>query len=132
MGDYPSGFLWGTATAAYQVEGNNISSDKWLMEHLPGTIFTEPSGDACDHYLCYREDIAPLAGLGFNAYRFSIEWTRVEPEAGSAFDNFEWTQGYRPTFGLIAVDRVTQQRTIKQGARWLGGIGRANNVSVTA
>jgi beta-glucosidase len=80
--DFPPGFLWGTATAAHQVEGNNINNDSWLMEHLPGTIYTEPSGDACDHYHRYADDIALLAELGFNLYRFSIEWARVEPEDG--------------------------------------------------
>ncbi len=80
--DFPKGFLWGTATAAHQVEGNNVNNDNWLMEHLPGTIFTEPSGDACDHYHRYADDIALLAELGFNLYRFSIEWARVEPEDG--------------------------------------------------
>jgi beta-glucosidase len=79
---FPSDFLWGTATAAHQVEGNNTHSDFWVMEHAPDTIFVEPSGDACDHYHRYREDIAMLAGLGFNLYRFSIEWARVEPEDG--------------------------------------------------
>ena len=80
--DFPAGFLWGTATAAHQVEGNTVNSDNWLMEHMPGTIFTEPSGDACDHYHRYPDDIALLAELGFNLYRFSIEWARVEPEDG--------------------------------------------------
>ena len=80
--EFPKGFLWGTATAAHQVEGNNVNSDVWLMEHVPGTSFVEPSGDACDHYHRYREDIAMLAELGFSAYRFSIEWARVEPEPG--------------------------------------------------
>jgi len=79
---FPKGFLWGTATAAHQVEGNNINSDGWLMEHVPGTIHEEPSGDACDHYHRYRSDIALLAELGFNSYRFSIEWARIEPEEG--------------------------------------------------
>lgn len=79
---FPTGFLWGAATAAHQVEGNNVNSDVWLLEHLPGTIFTEPSGDACDHYHRYPEDIALLARLGFNTYRFSIEWARIEPEEG--------------------------------------------------
>jgi len=82
MNQFPAGFLWGTATAAHQVEGNNINSDNWLYEHVPGTIYAEPSGDACDHYHRYREDIALLAELGFNLYRFSIEWARVEPEPG--------------------------------------------------
>ena len=79
---FPNGFLWGAATAAHQVEGNNVNSDAWLLEHLPGTIFAEPSGDACDHYHRYPQDIALLAELGFNTYRFSIEWARIEPEEG--------------------------------------------------
>src|SRR5512143_2974304 len=69
--NFPAGFLWGTATAAHQVEGNNVNNDNWLMEHVPGTIFTEPSGDACDHYHRYADDITLLAQLGFNLYRFS-------------------------------------------------------------
>jgi beta-glucosidase len=79
---FPKDFLWGAATAAHQVEGNNINSESWVLEHLPGTIYKEPSGDACDHYHRYPEDIALLADLGFNAYRFSIEWARIEPEEG--------------------------------------------------
>ena len=79
---FPDDFLWGTATAAHQVEGNNVNSDFWVLEHLPETIFVEPSGDAIDHYHRYPDDIALLAGLGFNSYRFSIEWARVEPEEG--------------------------------------------------
>ena len=80
--EFPEGFLWGTATAAHQVEGNNVNSDFWVLEHIPGTIVSEPSGDACDHYHRYREDIKLLAELGFTSYRFSIEWARVEPEDG--------------------------------------------------
>jgi beta-glucosidase len=79
---FPPNFLWGTATAAHQVEGNNVYNDSWLMEHLPDTIFVEPSGDACDQYHRYPEDIALLADLGFTMYRFSIEWARIEPEEG--------------------------------------------------
>ena len=79
---FPDGFLWGASTAAHQVEGNNVNSDLWLLEHLPHTIFKEPSGDACDHYHRYAEDISLLARLGFNAYRFSVEWARIEPEDG--------------------------------------------------
>jgi beta-glucosidase len=79
---FPQAFLWGAATAAHQVEGGNINSDAWLLEHVDGTVYSEPSGDACDHYHRYREDIALLAAVGLNAYRFSIEWARVEPEEG--------------------------------------------------
>jgi len=79
---FPEKFLWGAATAAHQVEGNNINCESWVLEHLPGTIYAEPSGDACDHYHRYPEDIALLSALGFNAYRFSVEWARIEPEEG--------------------------------------------------
>jgi beta-glucosidase len=79
---FPQDFLWGVASAAHQVEGNNVNSDTWFLEHLPGSMFSEPSRDAVDHYHRYREDIALIAGLGFTSYRFSIEWARVEPEEG--------------------------------------------------
>jgi beta-glucosidase len=79
---FPTGFLWGTATAAHQVEGGNWNNDWWAWEHDPRSICVEPSGDAIDHYHRYGEDLALLAGLGFNAYRFSLEWSRIEPEDG--------------------------------------------------
>ncbi len=85
---FPDKFLWGCATAGHQVEGNNTSSDLWLIEHLPGSVFKEPSGDACDHYHLYPQDISMLADLGFNTYRFSLEWARIEPEEGY-FSNAE-------------------------------------------
>lgn len=75
-------FLVGAATAAHQVEGNNIHSDLWVQENLPHSTFTEPSLDAVDHYNRYREDIQYLADAGMNAYRFSIEWARIEPKRG--------------------------------------------------
>ncbi len=81
-GAFPKGFIWGTATAAHQVEGGNTASDLWLMEMAKDSIFEEPSGDACDHYHRYDQDIALLKGLGFGCYRFSIEWARIEPEEG--------------------------------------------------
>ena len=79
---FPEGFLWGAATAAHQIEGNNINSNWWVHENEPGTTIVEPSGDAADSYHRYREDIALLADLGLNSYRFSIEWARIEPERG--------------------------------------------------
>jgi beta-glucosidase len=81
-GRFPDGFVWGVATAAHQVEGNNLASDYWLLEHTPGTGFTEPSGDACDQWHRYREDLGLIAALGLGAYRFSIEWAKIEPEEG--------------------------------------------------
>ena len=81
-GNMPKGFLWGAATAGHQVEGNNVNSDTWLLEQLKPSPFMEPSGDACDHYHRYEADIAMLAKLGFNTYRFSLEWARIEPAKG--------------------------------------------------
>ena len=85
---FPKDFLIGAATAAHQVEGNNIHSDYWAQEQLPHTSFAEPSGLACDHYNRFEEDIRLLAEAGLNAYRFSVEWARIEPEEGK-FDEDE-------------------------------------------
>src|SRR5680860_1398560 len=79
---FPDGFLWGTATAAHQVEGGNWNNDWWEWEHDPGSPTVDVSGDACDHLWRYPADIAVLADLGFGAYRFSLEWSRIEPEEG--------------------------------------------------
>ncbi len=79
---FPDGFLWGTATAAHQIEGGNSNNDWWELEHAPDTNCAEPSGDACDSYHRYDEDVALVADLGLSAYRFSVEWSRVEPAEG--------------------------------------------------
>jgi len=79
---WPKNFLWGVATAGHQIEGNNVASDYWLLEHLPVTDFAERSGDATDSWTRWREDIALVKALGLNTYRFSIEWARIEPEPG--------------------------------------------------
>ncbi|KRC62564.1 beta-glucosidase [Agromyces sp. Root81] len=78
----PEGFLWGAATAAHQIEGGNVNSTNWVDEYHPRATVSEPSGDACDSYHRYPEDIALLAASGLRAYRFSIEWARIEPEEG--------------------------------------------------
>lgn len=80
--------LVGAATAAHQVEGNNTHSDFWVMEHLKHSDFVEPSGLTCDHYNRYEEDIRLLSEAGLNAYRFGIEWARIEPQEG-VFDEKE-------------------------------------------
>ena len=79
---FPDDFLWGTATAAHQVEGDNTNSDWWDWEHRAGTPVAEPSGRACEHYTRYADDVALLAGLGLNTYRYSVEWARIEPREG--------------------------------------------------
>ena len=84
----PSGFLWGTAISAHQSEGNNTNSDTWLLENLTPTVYADRSGDACDSYHRYGEDIRLNAALGFNCYRFGVEWARIEPSPGR-FSNAE-------------------------------------------
>jgi beta-glucosidase len=80
---FPANFLWGAATAGYQVEGNNVNADIWLLEHVKPTIFAEPSGDACDSFTRWPEDLSLVRDLGLNAYRFSLEWARIEPAEGN-------------------------------------------------
>ena len=77
-----AGFLWGVATAAHQIEGNNVNSDYWVLENVPATGFPDRSGDACDSWERWREDLALVRAMGLNAYHFSVEWARVEPEPG--------------------------------------------------
>jgi beta-glucosidase len=79
---FPDGFVWGTATAAHQTEGSNWNNDWWEWEHATNTAVEEPSGDATDHYWRYPSDLDLLVELGFGAYRFSLEWSRIEPEEG--------------------------------------------------
>ncbi len=88
MNKFPKTFLLGAATAAHQVEGNNTNSDCWTMEHMKFTSFIEPSEDAVDHYNRYEEDIILMENAGLNAYRFSLEWARIEPQEG-IFDEKE-------------------------------------------
>lgn len=88
MDKFSPGFLLGAATAAHQVEGNNTNSDCWAMEQMEHTSYAEPSLDAVDHYRRYREDIKLMADAGLNAYRFSVEWARIEPTEG-CFDDKE-------------------------------------------
>lgn len=79
---FPAGFRWGTATAAHQIEGGNTNNDWWRWEHTPGSGVFEPSGDACDSWNRWEEDVELVAGLGFDHYRFSLEWSRIEPAPG--------------------------------------------------
>ena len=79
---FPDGFGWGAASAAHQIEGGNTNNDWWAFEHTPGSGCTEPSGDACDAWLRWEEDADLLAGLGLDSYRFSVEWSRIEPADG--------------------------------------------------
>ena len=83
---FPDGFLWGAATSAYQIEGSPLADGAgpsiWQrFTHSPGLTTNGDTGDvACDHYRRWEGDVALMAQLGLNAYRFSISWSRVLPE----------------------------------------------------
>jgi beta-glucosidase len=79
---FPKGFVWGVAGAAHQIEGGNWNNDWWVWEHAPDTACVEVSGDCCDSFHRYADDIAMVRDLGFGSYRFSLEWSRIEPEDG--------------------------------------------------
>ena len=83
---FPEGFIWGAATASYQIEGAVAEGGRgpsiWdTFAHTPGTIDNGDTGDvADDHYHRYREDVALLADLGVTHYRFSLAWPRLQPQ----------------------------------------------------
>jgi beta-glucosidase len=90
MGAMADPFLWGTATAAHQVEGGNIHNDWWRFEQEPGRIAGgDRSGAAADHWNRVAHDVGLMTALGANAYRFSVEWSRVEPTEGR-WDDAAW------------------------------------------
>src|SRR5437588_10928247 len=85
MAQFPENFLWGVATASYQIEGavHEDGRGESIWDRFcatPGKVLNNENGDvACDHYHRYREDIQLMQELGLNAYRFSIAWPRILP-----------------------------------------------------
>ncbi|MBE3071193.1 MAG: beta-glucosidase, partial [Planctomycetes bacterium] len=105
---FPRGFVWGAATASYQIEGAARDDGKgpsvWdMMCRRPGAVWNAQTGDvACDHYHRWREDVALMKRLGLKAYRFSISWPRVMPE-GTGDVNARGLEFYdRLVDGLLA------------------------------
>jgi beta-glucosidase len=124
--DVRDDFIWGAASAAHQIEGGNVNADHWVAEHSGHSGFPhlqEPSGDACDSYHRYREDIRLLAEAGLKAYRFSIEWARIEPEP----DEFSRAQllHYRDMIDACHEHGVKPIVTLHHftSPRWFAGLG---------
>ena len=92
MARFPDNFLWGAATAAYQIEGavheDGRGPSIWdTFSHTPGKVHNGDTGDvACDHYHRWQEDVALMKRLGLQAYRFSIAWPRILPEGTGAIN----------------------------------------------
>jgi beta-glucosidase len=104
---FPADFIWAVATAGHQVEGNNRNSDTWFAEHAKPTVFKEPSLMACNSFELYRTDIDLVAGMNLTAYRFSVEWARIEPSEGvfdeAMLDHYEAMVDYCREKGLKAI-----------------------------
>ncbi|NSW78337.1 MAG: beta-glucosidase [Chthonomonadetes bacterium] len=89
---FPEGFLWGVATASYQIEGSPLADGAgasiWhRFSHTPGTTHNGDTGDvACDHYRRWRDDVNMMREMGLKAYRFSISWPRILPEGKGAIN----------------------------------------------
>jgi beta-glucosidase len=120
---FPKGFRWGVSTAAHQIEGNNTNSDFWFLENIPGSPFKERSGDACDSYNRYEEDILLIRKLGLDTFRLSIEWARIEPNRGY-FSNAELDH-YKRVIACCHRNGVTPAVTFFHGTapRWFAEAG---------
>jgi beta-glucosidase len=118
---FPDGFLWGAATAAHQIEGNNVNSDWWRAEQagmLPHT-----SEIACDSWNCWSDDVRLLTDLGLNAYRLSVEWARIEPRPGQ-FDQTA-LDAYRRQLEALRQAGIEPMLTLHHftSPHWLADLG---------
>jgi beta-glucosidase len=106
-GWFPETFLFGTASAAHQIEGANTNSDWWSFEHDASSGCRDVSGDACDSWHRWEEDLDLVASLGLHSYRFSVEWARIEPAPGefsvAALDHYRRIVEGCLTRGLVPV-----------------------------
>lgn len=126
-GAFPRGFLWGAATAGHQIEGNNVNSDSWVMETIKPSLFREPSLDAANSFELWPADLDLVKSLGLNTYRFSIEWSRIEPLQGefstAMLDHYKAViEGCRRR-GLVPMVTFNHFTTPK----WFAGLGGWSN-----
>jgi beta-glucosidase len=114
---FPPGFVWGAATASYQIEGaaheDGRTPSIWdTFSHTPGKTLGGDTGDAaCEHYHRYREDVGLMKDLGVNAYRFSVAWPRVQP-GGSGPANAKGLDFYRRLVDELLANDITPWVTL--------------------
>ena len=114
---FPDGFLWGAATASYQIEGAAAEGGRgpsvWDdFSHTPGKTANGDTGDvACDHYHLFEDDVKMMADLGLQAYRFSISWSRVLPD-GRGRVNDEGVAFYSKLVDLLLEHGITPNATL--------------------
>ncbi|MHA1299737.1 MAG: glycoside hydrolase family 1 protein [Candidatus Helarchaeota archaeon] len=129
--EFPKDFIWGSATSAHQVEGNNKNNHWWVWEQEGGNIADGTiSGIACDHYNRYIEDIKLIKEFGHQCYRFSIEWSRIEPEEGR-FSSKE-IEHYRNVLNTLIENQITPMVTLHHFTNpiWLQKIGAWENSEI--
>lgn len=114
---FPDGFLWGAATASYQIEGAAREGGRgpsiWDdFSHTPGNVANGDTGDvACDHYHLVERDVAMMAELGLQAYRFSISWSRVMPD-GRGTVNADGLAWYSKLVDLLLAHGIVPNATL--------------------
>ncbi|MCX8100067.1 MAG: family 1 glycosylhydrolase [Geminicoccaceae bacterium] len=118
---FPKGFLWGAATAAHQVEGDNRASDWWAAEEAG--LLPHRSGDACRHRELYERDFDLARSFGHNAHRLSLEWSRLEPEPGRFEDR--WFDHYARVLDALRLRGLEPVVTLQHFTlpRWLASRG---------
>ncbi len=124
---FPRGFLWGTATAAHQVEGNNTNNTFWAWEQEPGRILNGHKSGLADDWWGgrWREDFDRAAECGQNAHRLSVEWSRIQPEPGrwdeSALDRYrEMVRGLveRNITPMVTLHHFTDPLWLEERGGW--------------
>jgi beta-glucosidase len=137
--EFPDGFLWGAATASYQIEGGAHEGGRGLsvwdtFSHTEGKIANGHTGDvACDHYHRVDDDVKMMADLGLQTYRFSISWSRVMPE-GRGKLNPEGVAWYHHLIELLLDNGIVPCPTLfhwdlPQGLEEIGGFRSRDTVS---
>ncbi|TQL02864.1 glycoside hydrolase family 1 protein [Cellulomonas sp. SLBN-39] len=125
-GLYPETFWWGVAGAGHQIEGHDTTSDTSFLEQVEPSVFVEPSGAACRSWELWEQDLDLVAAMGLGAYRFSVEWARVEPEPGvvdpAALDRYDalvdgcLARGLTP---VVTLNHFTSPRWFGAAGGWL-------------
>lgn len=121
--DHHTGFLYGAATSAHQVEGNNVHNDWWAWEQY--TRAATKSGQAADHWNRYKEDFALAKSLSHTAHRLSIEWSRIEPAQGQwnkkAIDHYRAVLTELKDLGMttfVTLHHFTNPRWLTERGGW--------------
>ncbi|MFW9917741.1 MAG: glycoside hydrolase family 1 protein, partial [Candidatus Thorarchaeota archaeon] len=124
---FPKGFLWGVATSAHQIEGGNKNNQWWKAESERRIKNGDTSEIACDHWNRYEEDFAFLTEMNLNAYRFSLEWSRVFPEPGEK--DPEAIEHYHKMIDALLKRKITPFLTLHHFTHpiWLEQLGGLKN-----